>query len=413
MPRVTEQLSPRSVETLKKIGRHPDGGCLYLKIGKGNRRNWVFLYQRHGRRREMGLGPAGKKGIGLADARILAGAARKLISEGKDPLEARAALRSAEAAEGKSFETVAEMYIDAHENSWKNPKHRAQWRATLETYAYPKFGSRPLSEIDTGVVMDVLEPLWRVKTETAARLRGRIELILDYASAREWRTGENPARWRGHLDKLLPRRSKVAAVEHHPALPWQEISAFMVSLRERPATAAKALDFLVLTAARTSEVLGATWGEFDLSEGLWTIPAARMKASRPHRVPLSKPAGVILAALKPSEVKPEAYVFTRDKDGKPLSSMALLMLLRRMNRDDLTAHGFRSTFRTWAGETTAYAREVAEAALAHSIGDKTEAAYARGDLFAKRARLMEDWAIFCARKPAPGSIVPLKVAVRA
>jgi integrase len=408
MSRIAKQLSQRRIETLKRLGRHPDGGNLYLKIGKGGRRNWVFLYQRYGRRREMGLGPAGENGVGLGEARAYAEDARRLLRDGKDPIEARATKRAAEATEGKYFKSVAELYLAAHEDTWKNPKHRAQWKATLETYVYPRLGLRPLSEIDTGAVMDVLEPIWRDKTETATRVRGRIELILDYASARGWRTGENPARWRGHLDKLLPRPSKVAVVEHHAALPWQDIGPFMEALRKREAKAAQALDFLILTAARTSEVLGATWGEFDLSEGIWTIPAARMKAARAHRVPLSKPARAILGAVKPDTMNPDAYVFVSDKEDKPLSTMALLMLLRRMDRNDLTAHGFRSTFRTWAGETTAYAREVAEAALAHSIGDKTEAAYARGDLFTKRARLMEDWATFCARKRNAGDVIAMK-----
>jgi integrase len=339
---------------------------------------------------------------------------------GLDPLAEKQAATARAAAEAQNqkarmvtFRAVAETYMGANEAGWKNPKHRRQWSATLQSYVYPHMGSLPVAEIDTPHVLAALEPIWRSKPETASRVRGRIEVILDYARARKWRDGENPARWRGHLAQLLPARVKVAAVEHHAALPWREIGAFMVRLAEVDGMGALALRYAILTAARTGEVIGATWGEVDIRAGVWTIAAARMKAGREHRVPLTNATLAILADLARLRTTddPAAPVFPGAKGARGLSNMSLLMTLRRMKRTDLTVHGFRSTFRDWAAETTGYPAEVVEMALAHAVGDKVEAAYRRGDLFQKRRRLMGEWATFCARLvPAAGDLVPLRAA---
>jgi integrase len=281
--------------------------------------------------------------------------------------------------------------------------HRAQWRSTLETYAYPVFGDRPVTEIGVGDVMRVLEPIWREKAETASRLRGRIESVLDYATARGWRTGDNPARWRGHLQNLLPARGKIARVNHHAALPWRDMAAFMTELRQQEGVGATALQFAILTAARTGEVIGARWSEIGVTEAVWTVPAERMKAHRLHRVPLTAPALAVLQRMEPGRpVDGDGYVFPGGRRGQPLSNMSLAAVLKRMRRSDLTVHGFRSTFRDWAAEATHYPREVAEAALAHTLRDKVEAAYRRGDLFDKRRRLMDEWASYCGSPHEPG-----------
>jgi integrase len=416
-------LTAAKVRTAKP-GRYGDGRGLYLFVRSADARFWVYRYTREGRMREMGLGRAGEgdEAVSLAEARDKAAVLFKLVREGVDPLDQREAEAKAAAAEaqkaairGTTFRTVAERYLDAHEKTWRNPKHRLQWRNTLDTYAHPHFGDLPVGEVATEHVLAALEPIWRAKPETATRVRGRIESVLDYAAAREWRTGENPARWRGHLANLLPARGKVAPVEHHAALPWHEIGAFLPLLEAQAGVSAKALHFLILTAARSGEVLGARWGELDLAAKVWTVPAARMKAGREHRVPLSAPALAILTemrALRRVDAA-EAFVFPGAAEGRPLSIMAMAMVLRRMKRGDLTVHGFRSTFRDWVGEATVTPREVAEAALAHTLADKTEAAYARGDLFAKRVRLMEDWAKFCRLPPRPPNVKSLHGALAA
>ncbi|WP_159350004.1 tyrosine-type recombinase/integrase [Roseomonas harenae] len=389
-----------------KPGAHADGGNLYLRIAGPGAGKWTLRFMRSGRAREMGLGAFhadGKAGLTLAQARDAAEAARVLLRKGLDPLEHRKALSRSEAqakaeaeAEARTFRQVAEHHLSAHEAGWRNAKHRAQWRSTLETYAYPFFGDRSVGEIRTDDVLRALQPIWTEKPETASRVRGRIEAVLSHAAARGWRQGDNPAQWRGHLSNLLPRRSKVAMVQHHAALPWQEMAAFMVQLRSIRATAARALEFAILTAARSGEVFGAQWSEVDLEAATWTVPAGRMKARREHRVPLSSAALAVLEAmLLPGQAKGEGYVFPGQRSGKPLSSMAILMLLRRMKRGDLTAHGFRSTFRDWCEEATSTPHAVSEAALAHTINDKVEAAYRRGDLFAKRRVLMQEWANYC------------------
>ena len=397
--------------------RHADGGNLYLAVTARGAAKWTFRYMLAGKAREMGLGacdPEGKAGHTLAEARANAEAARKLLRSGADPVEHRKAAARAKAetaARAQSFKAVAVLHIGSHGEGWRNAKHRAQWGSTLESYAYPTLGSMPVADITTDDVLRVLQqpvageekptPLWNARPETATRLRGRIEAVLSYAAARGWRDGDNPARWRGHLSAMLPARAKMAKVQHHAALPWHEVGAFMVRLRELRATAARALEYAILTGCRTSEVLGARWSEVDMEAAVWTVPAGRMKAGREHRVPLSAGALAVLRGLLPMNSDGgDGYVFPGQKKGKPLSSMAMLMLLRRMDRADLTAHGFRSTFRDWTEEATSTPHAVAEAALAHTIGNKVEAAYRRGDLYQKRAALMQEWADYCAKAPA-------------
>ncbi len=404
-------------------GRFAAGRGVYLQVD-GKRASWLLRYQLRGKARAMGLGSfdaAGKDGLTLAQARDRAAEAKVLIRGGIDPLAARQADAVAAAVPRPTvptFRAAAEQFIAAQESGWRSAKHAAQWTATLATYAFSVIGSNPINAISTDDVLAILQPIWSTKPETAARVRGRIEAVLDAAKARSWREGENPARWKGHLALMLPKRSKVAAVEHHPALPWQEVPAFMVALAAKSGTAALALRFAILTAARSGEVRGMTWGEVELVGKLWTIPAARMKAGREHRVPLSDAAlGTLHAARVDVEPAADALVFAARGGGNPLSDMALTMLLRKAKRPDgrswtdragatITAHGFRSSFRDWAGEATAHPREVIEQALAHQLRDKAEAAYARGDLLAKRAALMADWARYCLR--ASGEVVALQ-----
>jgi integrase len=385
---------------------YADGGGLYLQVTASGAKSWIYRFMLNGRAREMGLGPFHT--ISLAEARERARDCRKLRLDGIDPIEARGAKRAEErlaAATAMTFEQCAERYIAAHRSGWRNPKHAAQWPSTLAAYAHPVFGSLPVQVVDLGLVMKVLEPIWQTKPETASRVRGRIEAVLDWATVRGYRKGENPARWRGHLDKLLPARGKVRKVEHHPTLPYDEMGDFISALRAQEGAAARALEFLILTAARTNEVIGARWQEFDLEGKLWIVPADRIKGGKEHRVPLSGAALKIVEAM--NETREGEFVFPGGKAGKPLSNMAMLKVLERMTRTDLTAHGFRSTFRDWAAERTSYPREVAEMALAHTVGDKVEAAYRRGDLFAKRRRLMEEWARHCELTKTTGKVVPI------
>ncbi|KRA76339.1 integrase [Caulobacter sp. Root656] len=391
--RAMSRLSSLAVGRLKEPGMYADGGGLYLQISRSGTKSWIFRFALEGREREMGLGPLHT--IGLSDARLLATEARKLKLRGEDPIEARKAERQAKRlddARAMTFKQAAAAYIKANKAGWKNAKHAAQWEATLAAYADPIFGALPVAAVDTGLVMKALEAIWTEKPETASRLRGRVESVLDWATARGYRKGENPARWRGHLEKLLPARSKVKAVEHHTALPYRELPKFMAALRDQAGNGARALEFAILTAARTGEVIGATWDEIDLDAETWTVPKKRMKAKREHRIFLSDSALAVLKPLK--EAARSNYVFPGGKDGKPLSNMAMLTTLKRMKRDDLTAHGFRSTFRDWAAEMTDYPSEVVEMALAHVVGNKVEAAYRRGDLFEKRKGLMGDWEKF-------------------
>jgi integrase len=395
------KLTALQVKRESRAGRYGDGGGLWLQVRDAEHKSWLFRYTMAGRAREMGLGPTDI--VPLSEARAAALAARKTVFQGIDPIDAKreAAAAAKLAVADTTFRRVAEMYIEAHEGTWKNAKHTAQWRATLEAHAFPAFGDKPTARVETGDIMSVLEPIWRKTPETASRLRGRIEAVMDYAKARGWRVGENPARWRGHVQNLLPARSKVAKVEHHAALPWSEIGAFMGALRAQAGTSARAVEFAILTAARTGEAWGATWEEMDIEAKLWRIPGIRMKAGVDHAVPLSAPALAVLEAMKPAKELPGAFVFPGQKEGKPLSNMAGQMLLRRMERSDVTVHGFRSTFRDWAADSTSYPREVAEAALAHTLRDKVEAAYRRSDLLAKRVQLMDEWGVVCAQSKKP------------
>ena len=343
----------------------------------------------------------------LAEARNRARDARRLIEAGVDPIEARDEARRAAAGQGMTFREVGSLHVEAHRDGWRNHKHRAQWTSTLDGYAYPVLGDMPVAKVAVGDVLRVLEPMWRATPETASRLRGRIEAVLDYAAARGWRTGDNPARWKGHLSNLLPKRSKIAAVQHHAALPWGECPAFMRALALQKGVGALALRFTIMTAARTSEVTGAIWAEVDMKAKLWTVPGSRMKAGVEHRVPLTAAALAILAGLHTADTLPSDPVFPGGRRGAGLSNMAMTTVLRRMNRGDLTVHGFRSSFRDWAAETNPAPREVAEAALAHTLRDKVEAAYRRGDLLERRAKLMEEWDAYLARSESVGAIVQI------
>ena len=371
--------SEKMVERLKTPGFYPDGNCLYLRIDPNGARRWVLRLVVNGARRNMGLGSTSL--VSLNEARELARKYRKMARAGIDPITERKA-EHRRLAPAVTFAEAARQLFENKKEGWRNARHREQWWQSIEAYAIPKLGKMPVNMIGTNEVLGAIEPIWTLKPETASRTRQRIEAVLDYATAKELRQGDNPARWRGHLDHLLAKPSQVRRVKHHPAMRWQDLPAFMVELSKRNSRSAKALAFGILTAARSGEVRGLTWGEIDLKDGLWTVPAGRMKASKEHRVPLTAQALELLG--EPG--KPEASVFGGPGMGRPLS------LLQRMGYDDLTVHGFRSTFRDWAGETTNYPREVIEAALAHRLKDKSEAAYARGDLFMKRRALMQDWA---------------------
>lgn len=415
MPRILHNvLTPLAVKNAKP-GRHADGAGLYLLVKESGAKSWLFRATIAGKVRDVGLGSALSGAITLAQARELAREKARESASGAVPVSDRtkrakdARAVQAERAKAKTFKQVAEDYIDLKESGWRNAKHKAQWRSTLDAYAYPKFGHVSVAEVTTDDIMDVLRPIWTSKAETASRLRGRIENIMDAAKVQGLRTGENPARWRGHLDFLLPKPNKLAR-GHHASLPYGELPAFMADLAGREALAAKALEFTILTATRSGEVIGASWGEIDLDGAIWTIPADRMKAAKEHRVPLSARVVAILQEVKGLNTlsRKDAPVFP-GKSGRNLSGMAMSMLLRRMDRDNITVHGFRSTFREWAGETTAFAREVVEHALSHQLADKAEAAYQRGSLFPKRVKLMQAWADYCASPVADGSnVMPIR-----
>jgi integrase len=385
-------------------GMHPDGQGLYLQVSSAGARSWIWRFTLHSKERYLGLGSV--TAIPLKRARELAAEARRMRAEGIDPIERRREQRTAqlvEQAKSMTFKQCAEAYVAAHEPSWRNAKHRQQWHSTLATYVYPVIGALPVQSVDTSLVTRVIEPIWLKKSETAGRVRGRIEVILDYATVHKYRQGDNPARWRGHLEVLLPKRDKVNKVKHHAALPYDRVGEFMADLRRRESNSARCLEFLILTAARTAEAIGATWDEIDLQAKVWTIPANRMKADREHRVPLVPRA---IAILRQMQTRRESdYVFAGMRDGAPLSNMALLAMLRVMHRVDLTVHGFRSCFRTWAAERTNFPRELLEAVLAHVVGDETERAYQRSDLFDKRRRLMDAWAEYCGKAMPAGNKV--------
>jgi integrase len=389
-------------------GLHAVGGVagLYLQVLPTGTRSWILRAMVGAKRRDMGLG--GFPDVPLADARAKARRARDLISQGTDPIEEAKAARSAliaSQAKAVTFAQATDGYLKAHEAEWRNPKHAKQWRATIETYAYPVIGSLLVRDVQKEHVLSILQPIWATKTETASRLRQRIEKVLSYAMQAGYRPeGLNPARWKDNLDLLLGSRSKVSKPEHHAALPVDQVGAFMTRLREAGGMAARALEFCILTATRSGEVRGATWSEIDLDGATWTIPAARMKAGREHRIPLS-PATVKLLQGIPGGQRGD-LVFPAPRGGK-LSDMTLNAVIRRMEVPAVP-HGFRSTFRDWASERTNYPNEVCEMALAHAIGDKVEAAYRRGDLFEKRRAMMNDWAAFCAKSDAKANVIPLR-----
>ena len=437
MAKKIERLSAVQVTKLSKPGYYADGLGLYLQVAVGGSKSWIYRFTKGTRvnskgltvpkAHEMGLGSAAV--FSLAEARERANVQRKIKADGLDPLAVkneRLLADSLIAAKVTTFDAAAARYIAAHAGGWRNVKHGEQWRNTLSTYASPVIGKLPVSTINTALVMRVLEPIWSTKTETAVRLRGRIEKILDWCRVQGFRTGDNPAQWRGHLDKLLPAPNKVADKANQPALPWQKMSTFMAHLRAVDGLGARALELAILTACRSGEVRGARWDEIDLDAGIWCIPGSRMKAGREHRVPLSEAAIALLEAI-PRAPKQELVFLGRN--GGVLSDATLLSTLKRMHASSIeegsagyldprlkrmaTPHGFRSAFRDWASEGTAYPRDVSEMALAHAVADKTEAAYRRGDLLEKRRALMADWAVYCATVRSAGDVIPIreKVAV--
>jgi integrase len=401
MVKKAKELSALAVGRLIAPGHYAVGGVagLYLFVSGESARSWVLRVMIGKKRRHVGLG--GYPDVTLAQARDKARASREQILNGIDPIAHRKAMasqiRAAQASE-KTFEEAAKAYIDAHGDTWKNPKHRAQWVSTLETYAYPHMGKLAVRDIGQPHVLAALEPIWKTKNETASRLRGRIESVLDWATVRGYRSGDNPARWKGHLDKLLPAPGKVQKVEHHRAMPMDEMPGFMAHLRQMDGLAPRALEFLILTAARSGEVRGATWEEIDFESKVWIVPAERMKAGREHRVPLSDAALQLLQAL-PRLLHDNRLVFPAPRGGV-LSDMTLTAVMRRM-KAAAVPHGFRSTFRDWVGERTSHPRELAEQALAHALESKVEAAYRRGDALEKRRLVMQEWAQACNRRTVP------------
>lgn len=390
----SKKLSAPDVKNRTKAGRHADGNGLYLNIAKGGSKSWVFIWMKDGRRREMGLG--GYPAVSLADARVKADECRKAVAAGVDPIASR------KVESPKTFGDCADEFIKLMEAGWRNEKHVAQWRMTLGDAYCKSIRSKLVAEISTDDVLRILTPIWQSKAETASRLRGRIERVLDYAKVKGWRQGENPALWRGHLKGALPARQKLQR-GHHAAMRYTDVPAFVERLQAAEAMSARALEFLILTAARSGEVLGAKWPEFDLEEAIWVVPAERMKAGKEHRVPLSDRALAIVKAL--CETRTSDYVFPGEREGRPLSGMAFAMLMRRMDVGKFTPHGFRSAFRDWAGDETSFPREIAEAALAHEVGNKVELAYRRSDALGKRRKLMSAWGKYC---QAGSNIIKLK-----
>lgn len=418
MPRRVQRLSAMALKQFVEPGLYPDGDGLHLQITGAGGRSWVFRYWVSGRERRMGLGSL--RMVSLAEARQAAQEARRLLFLGADPLEDRRGAKRNASSQGQprpsdqtppqpvaersgavTFEAAVEAYIEGNRSAWRNEKHAKQWTSTLTTYAFPDMARLAVHDIETRHVLSALEPIWVEKSETASRVRGRIEAVLDWATAHGHRSGNNPARWKGHLDQILPAKSKVSRVTHHAALPFRELPGFTRRLAGVGGVSARALEFAILTAARTGEVIGAEWREIDLTAKVWTIPAARMKAGREHRVPLSAQALKVIewarqrALAQDAEGRLAGHIFPGMRAGQGLSNMSLLKVLKTLGRGDLTTHGFRSTFRDWAAETTDYSSEVVEMALAHTISNKVEAAYRRGDLFEKRRALMNEWAGVC------------------
>ncbi len=394
------KLTDRAIKAIKSDGRYGDGHGLWF-VRRGGSTTWALRWMRSGKAREMGLGPYPE--VGLSEARQAALDARRLILAGGDPIATR---KASKRTDGQTFEATALEYIEAHKAGWRNAKHGAQWLATLRTYAFPMIGPKPVQAIGTDDVLAILKPIWTTKPETATRLRGRIESVLDYAKSRGWRTGENPAAWRGHLDNLLPARSKVAAVVHHPAVPWRDLPAIYERIAAGGGISSQCLAFTILTAARSGEARGAEWDEIDLDARIWTIPGSRMKAGKSHRVPLSDAAMAILHALQAHKRAADGFLFPGGVVGRPMSDVALNKALAAAGGDAFTVHGMRSTFRDWAAEATSTPREIAEAALSHSNKDKVEAAYLRGDYFERRRALMAAWAAHCVQVSS-ANVVPI------
>jgi integrase len=387
------KLSALKVAKIAKAGKYSDGKGLYLQVTQRLVRSWIFRYERGGVEHYMGLGAV--YSVGLAEAREEARKARLLLQQGIDPLQHKTELvakNRAVTASSKVFEECVQEYISSHKDSWRNEKHGKQWESTLLKYACPRLGRMDVRLINTALVLQVLEPIWKTKTETATRLRERIERVLAWAATKGYREGENPARWSGHLEELLPKPSKLKQVKHHPSLPYMQIGAFLRLLRLEKGVAAQALEFTILTASRTGEVRFAKWDEIDLAAKVWVIPAARMKTSREHRVPLVDETIAILERMKGLDT---FWVFPSARLDKPMSNMAMLAVLERMQQMDITVHGFRLTFRVWAAEQTTYPKELPEMALAHSVGSAVEEAYQRADLFERRRAVMADWANWC------------------
>jgi integrase len=404
MARVLNRLSDIACKAKKRPGYSADGGNLYLRVAPGGSKGWIFRFTLAGKTRDAGLGPYPT--ISLAKARAEAERCRRLVAEGIDPIAARSTKRDTAriaSAKAATFEDCARAYIAGHEAGWKSAKTRQQWPNVLSSYVYPLLGALPVQAIDTALVMKVLEPIWTTKPATASLVRAGIERILNWAKARGYRSGENPAAWRGHLDHLLPARSKIQRVQHHPALPFVEMPSFMEQVRASDGIAARALEFTVLTASRIGEALGARWDEVDLKSKLWTIPPERMKAGKEHRVPLAPRAIAIIEEM--AEIRLNEFVFPGIKQGRPLTDAGVRKLVRELH-EGVTRHGFRSTFRDWAAETTSFPNHVVEMALAHAVSDAVEAAYRRGDLLDKRRKLMEAWAAYCERTSA--DVVQLK-----
>jgi integrase len=403
MPRAINRLSTKAVGAAKAPGYYLDGAGLVLQVSQQGTRSWLFRFTRAGRTREMGLGPLAD--VSLADARAAAARCRALLREGVDPIEHRRQQRAANAAPSRmmTFSEAVTGYLEAHEGSWRNTKHAAQWRATLDTYAVPVLGRMDVASIGVAEVMKVLEPHWKRVPETAKRLRGRVEAVLAWADVKAERQRLNPARWKHNLDRLLPATGKISKVEHFASMPYREVPAYMVKLRASDGIAARAVELAILTAARSGEVRGATWDEFNLAEGTWLIPAERMKAGRAHMVALPTQAVALLQAMP--RIKGVPVVFPGSKGGK-LSDMSLTAVLRR-HEVPYTVHGFRSSFSTWAAECTDAPSEVRESVLAHVQGDRVAAAYQRSDFLAKRARLLQQWADHCDKVQAPATVLTL------
>jgi integrase len=408
MAKTVKRLKDMQIRRLSKPGSYPDGEGLYLQVRTSGAKDWFYRYEVDGKGRKRGLGSYPT--ISLEQARDDALECRQLRQQGIDPVDYAKAQRQKEAldeAKSFTFKECALAYINSHQQGWKNRKHESQWRNTLDTYAYPTIGDIGVQDIDIGLVLDVLEPIWYEKTETASRVRQRIENILDWATVKQYRSGDNPALWRGRLDKLLPKRVKVQKPVHFPAMDYRELPGYFQALRKRDSVATRALAFTILTAARNGEARAVTSDELDLKGKVWTIPDNRMKADREHRVPLSAEALKIIKEMEPFKRHTDHFIFPGQAHAKPISEASLLKIVKQQDKT-LTVHGFRSTFRDWCAEQTSFPREVAEAALAHSIRDKTEAAYQRGDLFEKRRQLMDQWMQYCLKGKGKAKVVPIR-----